>query len=95
VSLASKAKTGNLSTKSVQLLSGSIETLARDGWNNFLENLQPLGADVRTKDAVAGDISSRSGEAWHEACAHGIADEIMTEGIVGVALLRCEDAGVP
>src|SRR5262249_15001856 len=47
---------------------------ARDGWNNLLENLQPLGTDVRAKDGVAGDISSRSGEAWHKAGAHGIAD---------------------
>ena len=46
---------------------------ARDGWNDLLENLQPLGTDVRTKDRVAGDISSRSGEAWHESGAHGIA----------------------
>src|SRR5262245_59693136 len=47
---------------------------ARDGWNNLLENLQPLGTDVGTKNGVAGDISSWSGEAWHEPGAHGIAD---------------------
>src|SRR5262249_36027138 len=40
---------------------------AQDGWNGLLENLQPLGTDVRAKDGVAGDISSRSGEAWHKA----------------------------
>src|SRR5262245_38885927 len=47
---------------------------ARDGWNSLLENLQPLGTDVRAKDGVAGNISSRSGEAWHEPSAHRIAD---------------------
>src|SRR5439155_22040722 len=39
---------------------------AQNGWNSLLENLQPLGTDVRAKDGVAGDISSRSGEARHE-----------------------------
>src|SRR5262249_24779662 len=53
---------------------------ARDGWNNLLENLQPLGTDVRTKDDVAGDISSRSGEAWHEPGAYGIADRDHDDG---------------
>src|SRR5439155_16226520 len=45
-----------------------------------LENLQPLGTDVRAKDGVAGDISSRSGEAWHKPGAHGIADRDHDDG---------------
>src|SRR5215813_4582250 len=59
---------------------------ARDGWNNLLENLQPLGTDVWAKDAVAGDISPRSGEAWHEPGAHGIADRDHNDSIPNGAL---------
>src|SRR5262252_5962255 len=66
---------------------------ARDGWNNLLENLQPLGTDVWAKDAVAGDISSRSGEAWHEPGAHGIADRDHDDGNGGGGLLGRQACG--
>src|SRR5262249_62335851 len=66
---------------------------ARDGWNNLLENLQPLGTDVGTKDGVAGDISSRSGEAWHEPGAYGIADRDHDDGNRSSGLLGREACG--
>src|SRR5262249_61168438 len=61
---------------------------AQDGWNGLLENLQPLGTDVRAKDGIAGDISSRAGEAWHEPGAHGIADRDHDDGNRGGGRLR-------
>src|SRR5262245_56784900 len=61
--------------------------------NNLLENLQPLGTDVRTKDGVAGNISSRSGEAWHEPSAYGIADRDHDDGNRGGGLLGREACG--
>src|SRR5262249_15083224 len=45
-----------------------------------LRILQPLGTDVRANDGVAGDISSRSSEAWHEPGAYGIADRDHNDG---------------
>src|SRR5262245_64739610 len=66
---------------------------AQDGWNNLLENLQPLRTDVRTKDAVAGDVSSRSGEAWHEPGAHRIADRNHNDRDGGSGLLCREGCG--
>src|SRR5438034_5219754 len=66
---------------------------ARDGWNCLLENLQPLGTDVRSKDGVTGDISSRSGEAWHKAGAHGIADRDHDDGNRGGGLLGRQARG--
>src|SRR5262245_21706138 len=66
---------------------------ARDGWNNLLENLQPLGTDVRANDGVAGDISSRSGEAWHEPGAYGIADRDHDDGDRGGGLVSREACG--
>jgi hypothetical protein len=59
----------------------------------LVENLQPLGTDVRAKDAVAGDISSRSGEAWHEPGAHGIANRDHDDGNRGGGLLGRETCG--
>src|SRR5262249_27631250 len=66
---------------------------ARDGWNGQFEKLQPLGTDVRTNDAVAGDISSRSGEAWHEPGAYGIADRDHDDGNRGGGLLGRKSCG--
>src|SRR5262249_25387988 len=63
------------------------------GWNNLLENLQPLGTDVRAKAGIAGDISSRSGEAWHEPGAHRIADRDHDDGNRGGGLLGREACG--
>src|SRR5262245_24022162 len=61
--------------------------------NNLLENLQPLGTDVRTKDGVASDISSWSGEAWHEPGAYGITDRDHDDGNRGGGLLGREARG--
>src|SRR5262249_2720775 len=66
---------------------------ARGGGNSLLANLQPLGTDVRAKDGVAGDISSRSGEAWHEPGAYGIADRDHDDGNRGSGLLGREARG--
>src|SRR5262249_36218342 len=66
---------------------------AQNGWNGLLENLQPLGTHVRAKDSVAGDISSRSGEAWHEPSAHGIADRDHDDGNRGGGLLGRQARG--
>src|SRR5262249_30991075 len=66
---------------------------ARDGWNSLLENLQPLGTDVRAKDGVAGNISSRSGEAWHEPSAHRIADRVHEDRNGGRGLLGRKACG--
>ena len=67
---------------------------ARDGWNSLLENLQPLGTDVRAKDGVAGNISSRSGGLGTSPTPTGSPIEIMTIGIVVVACLAAKLAGV-
>src|SRR5262249_59374357 len=64
-----------------------------DGWNSQFEKLQPLGTDVRANDAIAGDISSRSGEAWHEPGAYGIADRDHDDGNRGGGLLGREACG--
>src|SRR5262249_12527410 len=64
-----------------------------DGWNSQFEKLQPLGTDVRANDAIAGDISSRSGEAWHEPGAYGIADRDHDDGNRGGGLLGRQACG--
>src|SRR5262245_43870984 len=61
--------------------------------NNLLEKLQPLGTDVRANDGIAGDISSRSGEAWHEPGAYGIADRDHDDGNRGGGLLGRQACG--
>jgi hypothetical protein len=77
--------------RTLEALSGLPEKgYARNGWNSLLEKLQPLGTDVRAKDGVPGDISSRSGKAWHEPGAHGIADRDHDDGNRGGGLLGRE-----
>src|SRR5436190_21127018 len=78
--------------RTLEALSG-FQRKATLGWNSLLENLQPLGTDVRAKDGIAGDISSRSGEAWHEPGAHGIADRDHDDGNRGGGLLGRQARG--